>query len=413
MNRLHLTALMLLPLLLVATHGVQADARSQAKRIHDRLAGVPPTATILDQMENLISNDPVDGPKQAADLAMQDPNFYNITLKNWITPWSNEEQTVFAPLNDYTATVIGLIRDDRDFREVLFGDVIYTGEASGLPAYSNNNNAHYEALEALGPESGNLGDPSVLAAKTQSSVTGLPADATAGVLTTRAAARAFFYKGTNRAMFRFTMMNFLCTDLEQIKDNSRVPDRVRRDVARSPGGDSRIYLNACVGCHAGMDGMGDAMAYYDLDHDGDKEDATSNFENTARLTYSPGQVIPKYLQNENNFKPGHVPTDDSWINYWRNGPNALLGWNDWPGVQKDDKGNALGQGLKQLGMELAYSDAFAQCQVKKAFKAVCLRDPDDYAADRSAVDTIVNDFVSGGYKMKQVFRDVAAVCKGN
>jgi hypothetical protein len=66
-----------------------------------------------------------------------------------------------------------------------------------------------------------------------------------------------------------------------------------------------------------------------------------------------------------------------------------------------------------MGKELAYSDAFAQCQVKKAFKAVCFRDPDNYAADRSEVSTIVGDFVASGYKMKQVFRDVAAYCKGN
>ncbi len=398
-------------MLLMAAPGLQADARSQAKRIHDRLAGVPPTPAVLDEMEALLGSDP--SGKTAAEKAMEDPNFYNVTLKNWVTPWTNEEQTVFAPLNDFSATVIGLIRDDDDFRKVLYDDVIYTGAVSGLPAFSTSNNAHYEALEALGPQNGNLGDPSVLVRGSQSAVTGLQSDATAGVMTSRAAARAFFYKGTNRAMFRFTMLNFLCTDMEQIKDNSRVPDYVRRDVARSPGGDSRIYLNACVGCHAGMDGMGGAMAYYDLAHDGDKEDATSNFENSARLTYSDGQVIPKYLQNENNFKPGFVPTDDSWINYWRNGPNALLGWNDWPGIQKDEKGNTIGHGLKQLGMELAWTDAFAQCQVKKAFKAVCLRDPDDYAADRSAVETIVTDFKNGGYKMKQVFRDVAAVCKGN
>ena len=37
--------------------------------------------------------------------------FYNVTLKNWIAPWTNEEQTVFTDLNDYTATAIGMIRD--------------------------------------------------------------------------------------------------------------------------------------------------------------------------------------------------------------------------------------------------------------------------------------------------------------
>ena len=59
----------------------------------------------------------------AADLAMQNPAFYNVTLKQFITPWTNEEFNVFAPLNDSTATVIGMVRDDVDFRLVLSGDV--------------------------------------------------------------------------------------------------------------------------------------------------------------------------------------------------------------------------------------------------------------------------------------------------
>ena len=86
--------------------------RAQAKRIHDRLAGVPPSAAVLNQMEALIlANDELG----AANLAMENPAFYNVTLKNFVTPWTNREQTVFAPLNDYTATVIGMVRDDEPF----------------------------------------------------------------------------------------------------------------------------------------------------------------------------------------------------------------------------------------------------------------------------------------------------------
>ena len=70
-------------------------------------------------------------------------------------------------------------------------------------------------------------------------------------MTTRAAAQAFFIAGTNRAMFRYTMMNHLCMDLEQVQDPTRPPDRVRQDVSRSPGGDSRVFLNNCVGVPRG------------------------------------------------------------------------------------------------------------------------------------------------------------------
>ncbi len=383
--------------------------RRQAKRIHDRLTGISPTDTVLDSMETslLPGNDP--SGRAAADIAMQNSAFYNVTLKNFATPWTNEDQTVFAPLNDYSATVIGMIRDDVDFREVLYGDILYTGNNS--PAYSNFNNDHYEALEALGPVNGNLGDNTILVQRQHSAITGLQAAATAGVVTTRAGARAFFFKGTNRAMFRFTLMNHLCTDLEPIKDNTRSPDRVHRDVSRSPGGDSRIFLNSCVGCHAGMDGLQGAYAYYELDFN---EDGDGNIiEDTANMIYTPSSVQGKFLINENNFKAGHVATDDSWINYWRNGPNALLGWNDYPGVAKDAKGNAIGNGAKSMGEELANSDAFASCQVKKAFRAVCLRDPDGFADDRTEVAAITTDFQSGGFRMKQVFRDVAAYCKGD
>jgi hypothetical protein len=93
----------------------------------------------------------------------------------------------------------------------------------------------------------------------------LPPDATAGVITTRAAARAFFSAGTNRAMFRFTLINHMCNDLEQVADVSLPPDRIRQDVSRSPGGDSRVFLNNCVGCHTGMDPMTQAFAYYNYE----------------------------------------------------------------------------------------------------------------------------------------------------
>ena len=380
----------------------------QAKRIHDRLTGIPPDTTTLQNMEIALNSDATG--KSAADIALLNPAFYNVTLKNFVAPWTNEEQTVFTPLNDYTATAIGMIRDGIDFREVLFGDILYIGNNS--PAYSVSNNDHYEALDALGPVNGNLANTSVLIKQTQSAVTSLNSAATAGVITTRAAARAFFILGTNRAMFRFTMMNHLCTDLEPIKDNTRTPDRVHRDVSRSPGGDSRIYLNSCVGCHAGMDGLLGAYANYNLEFTPDSDGNV--IENTARLVYTPNAVQEKFLINENNFKPGHVTQDDSWINYWRNGQNSLLGWSSgYPGANLDDRGNAIGNGAKSMGMELAYSDAFAQCQVKKVFKAVCFRDPDDYSADRTTVNKIKTDFIASGYKMKQVFRDVAASCKGD
>ncbi len=394
--------------------------RRQAKRIHDRLVGVTASNAVIDAMEQLLLGNSV-GPyagdtsgKTAAAYAIdtaQNPNaryFYNVTLKNFATPWTNEEQTVFADLNDYSATVVGAVRDGLDFRRILYDDLLYIGSAGGVPAYANGNNNHYAQLEALGPVAGDLSNPSILRGPnqgiTQSAITGLPSTATAGIMTSRAASMAYFSDGTNRAMFRFTLMNHMCTDLEPIKDVSRIPDRVRRDVSRSPGGDSRIFLNNCVGCHAGMDGMAGAFAYYEWSYTNDKTDGS--------LVYTPGTVSNKHNINPDNFEHGYITVDDSWINYWRNGQNWLLGWG--PAVNPDSKGNERGNGAKSLGQELANSTAFAQCQVDKVFEAVCLRDPNVQSTDRAERDTIRDAFRGAyGYNLREVFTDVAAYCKGS
>ncbi|MGH7926927.1 MAG: hypothetical protein ACREQV_03945, partial [Candidatus Binatia bacterium] len=63
-----------------------AGPREQAKRIHDRLAGVPPMEDVLLDMEVAIGSGNAEA---AAQLAMDNPNFYNVTLKNFAAPWTN------------------------------------------------------------------------------------------------------------------------------------------------------------------------------------------------------------------------------------------------------------------------------------------------------------------------------------
>ncbi len=372
-------------LLFSSTACADALERRQAKRLHDRLAGIPPEESVLDDMEAaLLAGNAID----AALIAMDNKAFYNITLKNFATPWSNRDRTLFAPLNDYTATVIGMIRDEVPFNDLLSANLLYVGDpALGLPAYSMTDNNHYQALEDRG-----IDLKTHLQAVSQSAVTDLPANASAGVLTTRAAAEAFFIAGTNRAMFRFTLLNHLCNDLEQVKDISRPPDRIRQDVSRSPGGDSRLFLNSCIGCHSGMDPMAQAFAYYNFD------------ENSQRIQYTPGLVQAKYHINADTFRYGFITPDDHWDNYWRSGQNALLGW--------DSNLPGSGSGARSLGRELANSEAFARCQVKKAFRTVCLREPGN-AADRTQVDTTTASFKADNYNMKTAFAEVAVYCMGD
>jgi len=159
--------------LLVISVAAVAGPREQAKRMHDRIAGVPPTEAVLSQMAADIS---AGNPVAAAYKAMENNSFYNVTLKNFVAPWTNEDQSVFVPLNDYTATVIGMIRDDVDFREVLYGDILYIGASGlGLPAYGMNDNAHYQTMEDQGVDL-----KANLVRRTQSALTGIPAAASAG-----------------------------------------------------------------------------------------------------------------------------------------------------------------------------------------------------------------------------------------
>jgi hypothetical protein len=393
-----LPALLSASLLLPVT--AAADARDQAKRMHDRIAGVPPSTATLQAMETEIQNsDPV----AAALIATNDPAFYNVTLKNFAAPWTNRDRSMFVPLNDYTATVIGMVRDDVDFREVLYGDILYVGNGVA-PTYSPSSNAHYETMESQGTDLS-----TALSRVTQSSVTGVPSAATAGVMTTRAAAHAFFIAGTNRAMFRFTMLNHLCHDMEQVLDTSRAPDRIRQDVSRSPGGDSRIFLNNCVGCHSGMDPLAQAYAYYNFQYDpmNDPTGANGSIQYNGPGAVDPvtgTRVVAKYFNNNTTFPYGFVTPDDQWDNYWRAGRNSLLGWDAaLPGA---------GSGAKSMGQELAHSQAFAQCQVEKVFENVCLRAPAD-DLDRAQVDSMVTSFENAGYSLRQVFAESAVYCMGD
>jgi hypothetical protein len=367
----------------------------QATRMYNRIAGVPPSATVLAQM---MATDPV----SAALIATNDAAFYNNTIRNLAAPWTNRAQSVFVPLNDYTATVVGMVRDNVPFNTLLSADLVYIASPAAtstysLPAYSPANNDLYQSMD----------DNSVdlmanLVSSTQSAITGIPAAATAGVMTTRGAASAFFVNGTNRAMFRFTMMNHLCNDLPSIMDTTRPPDRIRQDVTRSPGGVSTLFLTNCIGCHSGMDPMAQAFAFYDFTYPASEIGATA--WPVGQIVYTAGQVQPKYHINNTNFPQGFSTPDDSWVNRWRAGPNEVLGWSAaLPGS---------GNGAKSLGQELASSAAFASCQVTRVFKDVCYRAPNS-SADITQVSSMISSFQAHNYSLRQVFAEGAAYCMGN
>lgn len=403
----------------LALLGAQANAQTltadQAVRMYNRIAGIPPTQT---ELNNMLSASAQAGGGQngaiaAALIATQDPKFYNDTIRNMAAPWTNRAQSVYVPLNDYTATVIGMVRDDVPFNTLLSADLLYVGDGqSGEGAYSPANNDMYITLDQ-----NNVDLSKHLVSTTQSSVTGIPSAATAGIITTRGAASAFFVNGTNRAMIRFTMINHLCNDLPTVMDTTRPPDRIRQDVTRSPGGVSTLFLTNCIGCHSGMDPLAQAFAYYNFQYPASEIGATA--WPIGQIVYTPGVTQAKYHINSYNFPQGFDTPDDTWDNRWRTGPNQVFGWTSTvPSIAGASSTPGHGQGAKSLGVEFESSQAFAQCQVTRIFKMVCLRAPatnsvqSPQTGDAAQVNSMIASFQKG-YILRQVFAQAAAYCMGN
>ena len=343
---LYLGCLALIGILAFPVNDARADALTQAKRMHMRIAGVPALdSAVINSMTAEIQNG---NPEAAAMLAMESPFFYNVTLKNMWKPITNRDDQVQVPLNDMVATIVGVVRDDVSFDQVLYGDIIYTASDQviideSLNNYSNENNTHYEQIEARVLD---LSD--VLVSRQQSALTGI--NDTAGVLTSRAFAANFLEAGTNRAGVRFSLMGFLCNDLENLSDTS-VPDfHVRRDVDRSPGGDSNTYTTTCKGCHAGMDSLASAFNYMDFN---------------GRELVESTEPVDK-VNRDPKFAGGWVSTDNTWTNLWAvfSTQNARIGW----------QGAGSGQGVRSYGQMLSQTGEFSRCIAKRTFKQICMRD---------------------------------------
>jgi hypothetical protein len=360
------------------TSSAASTTKMKAYRIYNRLAGVPPVPAVLTEIDNLVKAGKL---KDAALRSMDDNNFYNLTLKNWIKPWTNIDKTNRIILNDYVATAIGIIRDNIPFDQILYGDHLYIagpGTPGTIPVYDKKTNNHYQKLEES-----RVSLKDYLVRVSQSKTTGIKD--TAGVLTTRAAGLAFFSAGTNRRATRFTFMNYLCRDFEALHDIN-IPDyHVRRDVERNPGGDSRTYRNKCVGCHAGQDALGGAFAYFD-------------FVN-GEVVYTEGVVAAKINKNV-GYADGWITKDNSWINTWAEGQNSNLGW----------PSQTSGNGVRELGVMLSRSRAFSECMSTKVYELVCLRTPSS-ETDKKEMRRLADIFqLDENYNMKNLIAETAATC---
>lgn len=369
-----------------------SKAKAQVAFVYKRLAGVPASASDIDTW----GAGYVAAPDKAAYLkdvvakaATDNDKFYAVTVLSFAQTEGNKDRSLgdgTNVLNDLTATIIGMVRDDKDYRGILSDDILYIPTGT---TYVSGNNAIYETLYTNVKNGAPLA--SALTAGTQSGVTGLSVQA--GIFTLRGFGSVYYEAGTNRGPLRFTSMNYLCRDMEDLSDASRDDIYVRRDVDRAPGGDATKYKTECVGCHAGMDPLSKAFAYFDYI-------PPANANALAPITIA---TAPTAKMNRNNdvFPGGAVVTDDAWKNLWldADGTNANLGW---------DQSKKEGNGVKSLGEMLAATKMFPECMAKRVYKTVCLKDATS-SIDKAAVASLTEKF-SKSFNMKELFKDAAVNC---
>jgi len=445
-------------------HAQNADSirhQEQASRLYQRLTGVLPSRPALEEMTSLIAAGNVPG---ASFRAMEDLNFYKVTLYNMFSAYSNVTENSDTPLSDYTALVVGLIYNNQNFDRVLYGDILYTsndatmtynlsfnnpsdpanptilpvnragaffplvrdaqpdldfnrsivGKVRPLFRLANpangadiryDDNVHFSDLQSLNDW------PALLEERQQSLVYShlrtdgqVSAEDISGILTTRQTASEFFNMGTNRRAFRFASKTFLCRDMEQLHDSSAPDLRVRQDVDRSPGGDSRAFQAKCSGCHSGMDAFAGAFSFFDF--------------NDGRMTYNRNALNNpnnKQFRQANIFPDGYRLTNNSWMNFWNRGPNLALGW------RTPQVGGSIesGVGARSLGALLASTEAFGNCMAEKTFKRICFRPPTPNESTELAAlarqfengwTSFSSENASNPYNMRALFAKVSDMC---
>ena len=87
-----------------------AATRDRAKRMYDRLVGVPPSEAQIADMVARIGPSPTHATLyDAAMVAIASHDFYNVSLVHFVTPWTNVEQTVFADAERPSRVVLPVI----------------------------------------------------------------------------------------------------------------------------------------------------------------------------------------------------------------------------------------------------------------------------------------------------------------
>lgn len=404
----------------------KAAADQIALLIYRRLVGVsvPVGAKIIQDMSALIL---AGNAEQAAALATNEPDFLNVTVRYMGIKMSYRDEKPNHPSNDFTATLVGAVRDDVSAYDLLTGNFTYRVDPARLPAgvtvrsnvYADilRTNNMYADLDARGFNA------TWLVRKDGMEIVGgqnivdlLPDKDTSPLITSRGFTFAHAIAGTNRRMYEYSFRQFACVAMADFADTQISDEFVGRDVDRYDA----QFQTRCKGCHGQMDGMRGAFAnidYFDngtvgfLKHSSklaaqarslNETEGEFNFKTfrpigsqNAAIVF-PG-IISKMNHNEQVYTPGRIIDSDAWTNLALGAANQqYFGW----------RGALKGNGVKSFAKMIASSERFGKCMAEKVFVEVCKRKPN--SGDLPLLAFAGKKFEDNGYKFKGLFQLIAS-----
>lgn len=408
-----------MPVVQPTLSSVDSPHLEKAKIIYRRLAGLkaPLDSPVLQAMATNVAQGKL---LEAADIATRESSFYNITVRDFAARMSTRDETVNATLNDFTATVIGMVRDDLPGTDMLTGNYVYQADPTKAAVESDpvrdllKSNRHYESLHT-----GRFDLSSVLKKVdgqkliSPSSVSDAPPSLVinpdaAGLLTTRAFMAAHAIAGTNRRLIEYSFREFACIPIEKWADSTGPDSYIGRDIDRFPGGVNQKFTSSCRSCHSGMDSLRGAFARYTFSglsgfeyvkYAYNMPNGNEDDDEPDTMKQIPDKIAAKMNQNSDVFPGGYITTDDRWENVATRGANALFF--GWPTDPKKLKG----MGVRQFGQMLAESDAFPRCMATRVYRSVCKREP--AAFDQTLIFNAATSFKAGGYNLRNLFKTVA------
>lgn len=346
----------------------------------------------------------------AAAIATADPRFLNYTVRDFADTMSNRAEAITEPLNDFSATIIGYVRENYDARGLLSDNRVFVADPALAPVPSNvaddmlRSNNHYLALEE-----GRYDLARVLKETTQKLFDGTKVvdnPSPAGLLTTRQWMKEHAIAGTDRRLVEYTFREFLCSPMESIADSTGTDSVIGPDIDRQPGGSHTKFTTTCRACHTILDGFRPAYARWTfgngfakhafvvgaIDPD-DDEDVVMGMQIDPRYP----KIAAKINKNEDVFPEGRRVTNEAWVNNARSGSNAV-------NLKMTTAG---GTGLKEFGEMISNSPKFGQCLAERVFKQVCKRDV--LSSDYTFIESVAKDFrETKGRSIRFLFERIVA-----